>query len=125
MEISADMELIDQQKLARTLYKVVDLLVRHEYTTLKEFCHCEPNIIEWVKREIDEWPDTFVMPPSDRLEDIVDTVIERKGTVPQEWFVDVNLWTEGEGISDLTLQLILTDSDDEYYDVQIQDMDVL
>ena len=39
MQISADMKLVDQQKMSRTIHKVIELLVKGEYDALIEFCH--------------------------------------------------------------------------------------
>lgn len=125
MIIDEDWKYVDQKKLARTVYKTIELLMTSQYDDLKTFCNGKILPVEDMKREINDWPYKFIMPPSDRLDDVIYGLIERIETAPHRWAVDANLWTEEEGISDLTLQLILTDTDDEYYDVQIQDMDVL
>lgn len=125
MQISADMKLVDQQKMVRTIHKTIELLVKGEYDALIGFCHGNTLPVEDMKRELSDWPDIFIIPPSMKIEDLVYTLLELSDTAPQQWAVNANLWTDGEGISDLTLQLILTDSEDEYYDVQIVDMDVL
>jgi hypothetical protein len=50
---------------------------------------------------------------------------EIDGALPRAWALDVNLWTEEEGVSDLTLQIRATDSHGEYYSVAIEDLHVL
>ena len=125
VRITDDWKCIDQNKLVSTVYKTIELLVKGEYDALIDFCNGNTLPVEDMKRELSDWPDTFIIPPSMKIEDLIYTLIELKGSSPQEWAIDANLWTEEEGISDLTLQLILTDSEGEYYDVLIEDLHVL
>ena len=50
-------------------------------------------------------------------------VIELKS--PRSWVVLVDLWTVEEGRSDLTLELVLTDTGGEQYDIEIVSLHVL
>lgn len=124
MVINDDWRYVDRRKMAHTVYRTIELLMTGDYDALIAFCHGNALPIDDMRRELYDWPHKFIMPPSNRIEDLIYGLIELKGT-PHRWAVDANLWTEEEGISDLMLELILTDSKDEYYDVQIQDMDVL
>jgi hypothetical protein len=52
-------------------------------------------------------------------------VVGIEGAAPRAWSVLVDLWTVEEGHSDLTLELLLTDTGGELYNIEIYDLHVL
>ena len=62
--------------------------------------------------------------PAAQTEELSD-VVEVKGASPRCWSVNLPLWTEEEGRSDLTLEMHFTDSGSELYEVAIDDVHVL
>jgi hypothetical protein len=62
--------------------------------------------------------------PSAPIEKLLD-IVEVKGVSPRSWSVNLPLWTKEEGRSDLTLEMHFTDSDTEFYAVEIDDLHVL
>ncbi len=62
--------------------------------------------------------------PAEPLEKLIDAV-EVTGALPRCWSVNLPLWTEEEGRSDLTLEMHFTDSSSELYEVTIEDLHVL
>ena len=64
------------------------------------------------------------MPPEPVFDNLED-VIELEDATRRAWSVLVDLWTVEEGRSDLTLELVLTETGGEQYDIQIWDLHVL
>jgi len=62
--------------------------------------------------------------PSEVEDDNLD-VNEIEGAIPRAWWVLVDLWTVEEGRSDLTLEIRLTDTGGELYDIEINNLHVL
>ena len=52
-------------------------------------------------------------------------VNEIEGAIPRAWWVLVDLWTVEEGRSDLTLEIRLTETGGELYDIEIDNLHVL
>ena len=52
-------------------------------------------------------------------------VVEVRDSRPKSWSVNLPLWTEEEGRSDLTLEMRFTDSDTDTYSIEIEDLHVL
>ena len=63
------------------------------------------------------------MPPGLGFDNL--DVMEFEDATPQTWSVLVDLWTVEEGRSDLTLEVLLTDTGGELYDIEIYDLHVL
>jgi hypothetical protein len=119
---------MDHEKLRRTILRVVELLVQQDYKALEALSGGRRLTAAMLQRAVQEYPCELAMPPDDRLDALVnleEDVIEINGSIPAQYHVDVDLWDAGEGRSDLTLSLHLTDSPGELYSVQIDDLHVM
>ena len=62
--------------------------------------------------------------PHASIDELMD-VVEIRGSCPKSWSVNLPLWTEEEGRSDLTLEMHFTESDEDIYSVEIDDLHAL
>lgn len=116
-----EVKMIDNEKLYRTVTRVVKLLVEGKYGELESLSTGKRLAARDMQKAIEDYGCHLVMPRE--FEGL--NVIEIKGSVPPQWYVGVNLWTVEEGRSDLTLELTLTDSAEPYYLVELDDLHVL
>jgi hypothetical protein len=99
------------------------LMVGKDYAALHDLSHGIRLTATEIKTAIREYGRTVRMPPE--LEDNQFDVLAISNTAPQQWSVNVDLWTHEEGRSDLTLSLTLIDTGTDKYDVEIDDIHVL
>ncbi len=116
----------DEAKLRKTLIYIISLLVDKQYQEIETFTGGRDLDADTIQQIADEWPSPLVMPPSDSIEDLIYTV----QSVSQEdgkksWLIDALLYSELEGRSDLTLQLVIDDAPGELYQVSIDDLGVM
>jgi len=117
---------MDENKLARTLLRIIRLLVDAQYDNLEQFCRKGGLTAQQLQKAVEAWPFRLVMPDSNVLEALVyGEIVEVGNSNPTRWSVYVNLWSQEEGRSDLTLQLTAFDGHNDYYDAQIDDIHVL
>lgn len=122
--------MIEARKLVKTLKLIVNLAADRKYSEIIERFPSEMNLtVEEIKREIEEYPATLIYPPEKEFEEYIlendfDNIffVEIKEDFPEEWSVRVPVWTAEEGASDLHLVLILTESNQDIYDVQLRDI---
>ena len=62
--------------------------------------------------------------PTTPIDELLD-MVEMAGSRPKSWSVNLPLWTEEEGRSDLTLEMRFTESEADTYSVEIDDLHVL
>jgi len=118
--------MLDPGKLRTTLIYVVELLVSREFSQLELLTRGRRVTAEEMREGVDEYPGRLMMPPGDQLDDLVDgSIIQVDHAAPPEYCMDVKLYTEEEGFSDLTLSLTVYDTGDTLYDVQIDNIEVL
>jgi len=66
------------------------------------------------------------MPPDHEIDNLIYYIEAiRSPTQVPSWRVAVDLWTVEEGRSDLTLRVVITDSEQALYDVVITDLHAL
>lgn len=106
-----------------TIKIVVDLLVRGEYGTLESMTRGVRLSAPEMERAVTEYGRTLVRPPESGWA-LMD-VYSLDGCKFPAWSVDVPLWTEEEGESDLTLQLTLIEFSQGLFRVEIRDIHVL
>ena len=107
----------------RTVIHVVDLLVRGEYKKLEALSGTHRLTAMELREAVEGYGRRLTMPPSSSFENM--NVIEINNSNPRQWYVGVDLWTVEEGRSDLTLEFTLTDSSDDLYLVELNDLHVL
>ena len=113
---------MDLSKAHRTLDRVIRLLADEKYSDLSRLAPQRLTADE-LRTAAREYPYKIVY-PTVPLESLTDT-IEITKSDPKRWSVVVDLWTKEEGRSDLSLELELSDSDGEFYGVEIDGLHVL
>jgi hypothetical protein len=114
--------MIDAGKLSRTIQRVVDHLISGDYPAVEALTAGQRLNAGEIERAITDYGRRLVPPPAD---DGPRSVVEMEGSNPHRWSVYVDLWTSEEGRSDLTLELTLTDSGRDIYEVQVDNIHVL
>jgi hypothetical protein len=117
---------MDLERLRKTPWEVVALLVSGRYDELEALTRGRRLTSEQIREAVSEYPCRLIMPPDDRLKTLVyDDIVEVKGSVPRTYAVDVNLYTAEEGRSDLTLSVAVTDAPGDRYRIEIDGIHVL
>lgn len=111
------------KKIERTVRWVASLLVAGEYEGLAAATDNTRLRAEHIRESVEEYPGTLIMPPASTFDKI--DVIETKGPPPRQWSVRLDLWTREEGLSDLSMEMTLIDSDDEFLAVELDGIHVL
>lgn len=82
-----------------------------------------------IRQAVEQWPARLVVPRSNSTEDLIldgaDGIYEVPDSAPPEHRLDVQLYTDIEGPSDLTLSIKVRENDGDLYDVVIEDLHVL
>lgn len=114
--------MIDAEKLARTIHRIVELLVRGDYAAVETLTAGQRLTAGEIEQAINDYGRRLVpLPPASSAR----SVVEIEGSDPERWSVYVDLWTSEEGRSDLTLELTLADSSDDTYAAEIDNIHVL
>ncbi len=111
------------KKIARMVRRVVRLLVAGEYEELAAATKYTRLRAEHIRESVEEYPGILTMPPESTFDNI--DAIETTGPPPRQWSVRVDLWTREEGRSDLSMEMILIESDDEFLTVELDGIHVL
>jgi hypothetical protein len=114
--------MLDTGKLDRTIQRVVGDLVRGDYAAVEVLTGGRRLTAGEIARAITDYGRRLVLLPSGSAPR---SVVEIEGSNPERWSVYVDLWTAEEGRSDLTLELTLTDSGRDIYEVEIDNIHVL
>ena len=114
---------MNDPKLIRTIRLVIELLVSKNYDGIETLTLSRRLTSQEMREVVQDYGVTLIFPPDGVLEN--PDVIEVRGATPRELDVRVGLWTLEEGQSDLTLEMTLTESENEIYDVQIDGIHVL
>ena len=90
------------------LHTVLGLLVEGHYDTLATMTQQKNLTAEEMRQAIDDYGRTLVEPPDDELPPGVEVIV--KGTAfPRQTFVMMPLYSLEEGMSDLSVELTLTE----------------
>jgi len=105
------------------MHHVVGMLVAGDYAGLEGASRGRRLTAEQLRQAVEEYGRELRMP----LELVFDNldVIAFEDATPRTWSVLVDLWTVEEGRSDFTLEVLLTDTGGELYDIEIYDLHVL
>jgi hypothetical protein len=109
--------------IVHAIRRVVSLLVSGDYRTIEKLTAATRLDAEVISRAIYEYGHTLVVPPDSAFENL--DVIEVHESTPKRWSVRVNLWTEEEGCSDLSLELTLIESKDSDMLIEVDNLHVL
>ena len=110
-------------KTKGTIEAVLRRLVARDFDALLQLAPRSRVTAEEVSEAVTEYGRRPVMPavPVEELWDVV----EVRDSHPRTWSINLPLWTEEEGRSDLTLEMRFTESETELYSVEIDDLHVL
>jgi hypothetical protein len=110
-------------KLKAPVRQVISLLAHGDYKALEKLTNGVRLSAAEMAEAVREYGGGLILPPEDSFDNL--DVVEVQGARPREWSVNVDLWTAGEGQSDLTLELTLRESGKEVFDVEIDNIHVL
>jgi hypothetical protein len=110
-------------KAKRTAELVMGCVVAQDFDRLLRIAPSSRVTAAELKEALAEYRRRPVMPAAP-LEELLDAV-EVAGSRPKSWSVNLPLWTEEEGRSDLTLEMRFTESEADTYSVEIDDLHVL
>ena len=99
------------------------MLVHGDYEGLEKLTNGKRLYATEIRDGVNDYGRTLVMPPDSTFDKL--NIVRVEGITPAKWDVRVDLWTQEEGRSDLTLELTLKDNDNELYDVQLDNIHVL
>ena len=114
---------MDKLKSRDTVHRLVEMLVVGHYDGVEGASRSRRLTAEQLRQAVEEYGRELRMPP-DVVFDNLD-VNEIEGAIPRAWWMLVDLWTVEEGRSDLTLEIRLTDTGGELYDIEIDNLHVL
>jgi hypothetical protein len=102
---------------------VVAMLVAGDYMALEKLTSGKRLTAAEIERAVKDYGAKLIMSPGDAFENL--DIVEIENTRPRKWSVRFDLWAAGEGQSDLSLELTLTESKTHRHDVEINGIHVL
>jgi hypothetical protein len=102
---------------------VVTMLVDRDYAALERLTNSMQLTAGEIAQAVQDYGAALVMPPPTVFNEL--DVVEVENAKPRTWSVRHDLWAEGEGKSDLSLELTLRESANEGYVVEIDGIHVL
>jgi hypothetical protein len=102
--------------------QIVELLVTGRYDQIAKITNEQRLDAESIKKAISDYGRKLIMPPSEAYEHL--DVIQVHNALPPRWSVRVNLWTAEEGRSDLSLELTLVQTGEDFA-IEVDDIHVL
>jgi hypothetical protein len=122
-EMAQWVKLVDKSKIRDTVRRLVELLVAGDYDGIEEATRGRRLTAEQLRQAVEEYDRELQMPPQAEFHNL--DVNEIEGAIPRAAWVLVDLWTVEEGRSDLTLEIRLTETGGELYDIEIDNLHVL
>jgi hypothetical protein len=111
------------EKVARAIAEILPLLVGGHYDEIERRTRGARLSAAEMKGAVEGYGRKLRMPPTEAREPR--SVVEVKNASPQRWSADVDLWTEEEGRSDLTLELTVIDGPGSSFSIELDDLHVL
>ena len=102
---------------------VTTMLANADYDGLEKLTQSRRMTATELARSARGYGRTIVTLPERALQQL--DVVEVAHAQPKQWSVNVTLWTDEEGASDLTLQLTIKDTGNGTCEVEIDDLHVL
>jgi hypothetical protein len=127
---------MNKQKISDTVHHLVGMLVAGDYAGLEAVSRGRRLTAEHLREAWEEYGGDLRLPgvPAREVrmppESVFETFDEDNIDVyelarPRSWAVLVPIWTVEEGRSDLTLEIVLTDTGGEQYDIEIVSLHVM
>jgi hypothetical protein len=104
---------------------VMRLLLKGEYQEVERLTRGRRYPADELKRAMESHYEKLVMPPSKELGKASVTAIQPTLARPAAWAVTADFWTEGNGVSDLSLECTVYQSDAEARSIQIDNLHVM
>ncbi len=101
---------------------VIELLVQKKFSEIVNLTGGTRLDATSIHNALSDYGRTLVMPPDDAYKNM--DVIAIKDATPPRWSVRMNLWTVEEGMSDLSIELTVTESGDDFA-IELDDIQVL
>ena len=114
---------MDNLKIRDTVHRLAEMLVAGDYDSIEEATRGRRLTAEQLRQAVEEYDRELQMPPEVVFHNL--DVNEIEGAIPRAAWVLVDLWTVEEGRSDLTLEIRITDTGGELYDIEINNLHVL
>jgi hypothetical protein len=111
-----------QDSMESIVKSLVRLLVEKNYDEVVRSCSTSRLSALDLRNAIRDYGRTLTMPP-DRVFETLEVLVVESDEYPT-WYVPVDLWTEEEGRSDLTLELWIIKAEDQWL-VELDDLHVL
>jgi hypothetical protein len=121
--MAQEVKLADKVNIRDSVHRLVEMLVARDYDGLEQATRGRRLTGEQLRQAVEEYGRELRMPPEVVFDDL--DLNEIEGAIPRAWWVLVDLWTVDEGRSDLTLEICLTDTAGELYDMEIDNLHVL
>ena len=102
---------------------VVNLLVKGEFKAVESLTSGRLLSAELLQKAVEEYGRTLVEPPESAWEEL--DAVEVPGIEPPTFHVVFPMWTQEEGISDLTLELRLVEAYPAAFETEVVDLHVL
>ena len=106
-----------------TVHHLIELLVAGDYSGLEETSRGRRLTAGQLRQAVEDYGQELQMPPEAVFDDL--DVNEIEGSIPRSWWTSVDLWNVEEGRSDLTLEIRLTETGGNIYDIEIENLHVL
>jgi hypothetical protein len=110
-------------RIKLTIVQLLRWLVAGDYIAIEQFTHGARLSASLIRQAIVEYGRKPIMPPTSVLEQL--DIIEISFSNPRAWSVRVDLWTEEEGRSDLSLECTLIDRPGDLMAVEVDNLHVL
>jgi len=118
-------------KMIATVRHVFSLLMQGEYDKLEDLTNSIRLSASELREEVESNGQVLAMPPDSFFERVYDpddnhfVVTEIDNSLPTQWHVTVDLWTDEDEFADISLEMITTDNGKEVYDVEIDSLHML
>lgn len=114
---------MNQEKLRLTVQHVVGLLEKEAYGELESLSGGVRLSAEEMREAIKGYGQKISHFPKAGFNEL--NVVEVRNSNPKQWSVNVPLYTDSEGRSDLTLSITLIESESALHKIEIDDIHVL
>lgn len=114
---------MSDEKISGVIQRVVTMLVEGDYSGLEKLTHGKRLKAEEMAQAVKDYGSTLMMPPLSAFNDL--DIVEVESARLRKWSVRFDLWTVSEGMSDLSLELTITEVSKEEFEVEIDNIHVL
>lgn len=113
----------EKELITKMLQYIIRLLVEKKYKELERLTSSRRLTSLEIENAIADYGEVLIFPPDEAFNQI--DVIEINGSNPKSWSIRFDLWTEVEGLSDLSLEATLKLNKEKSLDVEIDNLHML